>query len=297
MYSPIKDHESWWIERGAWFPIGVKEPTYRLRSPLDLGDPSTPFEALGLVHLENHQRTMTITWSLKGADGDSLLEALDFALVSNKRVRLRYFKEAWAGEVHPNGQAATERALRLQSLVNMPLVPSTIIERQSLNNLGRANPILALAKLEARELGNPLAIANRPLGQMGLFFKADREGDLRFLQIGQHSEAAQIFGEVWRLASIGSLCDGALDDSTYDRRVSQPYFEAIHARVPIHDHVLGFMDTGRYKMWLPYQRLLLPYGDSLACFTRVTQSIEIDFLGERIANFCVGQEVRPFGPD
>ena len=91
-------------------------------------------------------------------------------------------------------------------------------------------------------------------------------------------ETRERFGEATGRSAAGTPADSAFADSAYDRLVSTRYGDCLDQNAPLLEDIQAYVDMGAYAVWMPYRRLLLPTGDGIACFTKITEKIEIPFL-------------------
>lgn len=272
---PLSDRsttESWWVFESEFHPP--------LISPGRTFDPEIVFGELGMVCISRSTAEISLSWDVDGASSKSIAATLDYlsGLPEPTPVRLSYHKSGWMDERRYGPQSARARIEQIQQYAGIKLGHRTVIRRLEVDGIERAMPLLNKAWRIWGERHGESDLPGHPLKTKALFFSAARGSDLHFAHLGPQSVFARFVGPSYQ-DLVGQKANTTLADERYDNRVSAMYAEALNRGAPIYDHVLAQIDVGSRRVWRPYQRLLLPHGDWLACFVESTADLEIRFLG------------------
>jgi hypothetical protein len=261
----------WWLDRGKWYPTHGSEPFHQHNRQL-------PFDHLGLLQIAVRNQSVTISWDVDRVDEASLTSCLEFLAgrEPDTRVTLRFCKNAWAKETH-NPMAAIRRIEQIWRFRGIEFVAKTRIRQRELSEITRNSPLIAAAFKVWHFSGSSAALKADRIGSYGLYF-APRGDGLVFEQVGENSECRRVLGDEWKRSAVGTPADSAFADSTYDQRVSTRYQMCLDESVPVLEDIHGYVDLGAYAIWMPYQRVLLPTSEGIACFTKITEDIQIPFL-------------------
>ncbi len=198
-------------------------------------------EHFSAVKIDTAADATTLQWHMGSANWASLLYAVTFLRMLPPPYRMMYFNMGWIQESAPD---VTRLAARIEQLICKSDVHfSQRIYTHEENVDASAMPEAlrqALGKGDADD--EDCVICNVDL---------DRSAS-NVAQIGEKSLVASI----WGVSQVSFPC---LSGNSYDRVVSQSYFEAVKHNRPVHDHVLAVMvkPDGEHH-WMGYQRLIIP---------------------------------------
>lgn len=246
--------------------------------------PGAPPAAAETARLQATEGALELTWDVDRVDPASLRSALD-AFASKRhagdRITLRFLKLAWAEERYEDAQGALRRIEQIQSYRRIAILPATRIHRVPLSQVGLATPLLRHAHRTFQGSDWFDGLRKGPVARYGLFFQRSHDtGRLTFSQVGARSDCARMLGRGWQREAIGTACDSAFADRRFDQRISSSYGLSLASGEARLEHIVGLIDLGTRRIWLPYQRLLLPAGDRLACFTSVTRQLACPLVAQ-----------------
>jgi len=263
-------HGTWWIGGNDWFPASM----------LDERDPVSPYEIFGFVLLRTRPSHVTLAWHVDYSDDRSLANVMDYLgwLRPVRPVRLWFCKGGWVRELLPTPAAAVARIQALEAYRHVEVAEQTSLQPRSLTELVSADPLLQDAFTRWHAERDVWSWAESRTGRHGLIFQPEA-GVMRFAYVGPQSECRRMLGNSWRSQAVGSGCDEAFTDESFNSRTSVAFYEAHATGEPIFDHVLGHIEIGDRTIWLPYQRVTLPTPDGVAVFTKITPDIDISLFG------------------
>ena len=237
------------------------------------------------ISLQVVDHRVSLSWDVDAVEPEALSSArrlLASGRYGQRPVLLNFLKGAWAKECYEDTEKALQRIDEVQAFRGVSVLPVTRIQRLCLSDLPSCAPLLRLAFSMRDKSGWFERILRGPLSRQGLFFERSASSRaLTFTHVGAASECARMLGRAWRGRAVGTPFDSAFADTRFDRRVSSSYGLSMTSGEAVLEHVVGLIDMGSRRIWLPYQRLLLPDGDRLACFTVVTRHLACPFLGQR----------------
>lgn len=194
-----------------------------------------------LVKLETGNTGTRVNWVMFGANWSSLYFLQQFVVTCIAPVTLRYFNAGWFEEVVSTASEAADRieTLVLKSDVRFSQRVYLMDERPTAANV----PESLRAVLDAGNVSDELSITCKVDAEMGT---------TQVEQIGQES----LLGKVWGMVPISYP---AMSGHSYDRLVSQPYFEVVKSGAIHYDQVLAsmIMPNGE-QQWFGYHRVILP---------------------------------------
>lgn len=230
-----------------------------------------------LVKIEVTERQVSLRWQVDHVDPKSLAAAREFLASGrhgDRAVVLNFLKLGWAEERYASSAASLERIEQIQAYRDVALLPVTRIHRLSLSEVPTCAPLLRRAFATYGSSDWFDCLRDGPLSRYGLFFNRTNRSDApTFAHVGPSSALAHVLGQDWRRRAVGTPSDSAFTDRRFDRRVSSSYQLSLSSGEAFLDHIVGLVDMGPRHVWLPYQRLLLPDGDRLACFAKVSQNL------------------------
>lgn len=277
----LVDQQEWWVSDGYWYP-----PMQTHDAEFDL---DTVYGEMGVVRVRSGRRRLSLWWDIDNVDQTSLDCVLDYLKKFPKRgesvgaesvhpaeIRIHAFKVGWVWESLATPEEAVTRIEAFRALRGVAILPQTHVSTRVPIEADSGESIIPLASALFGRRDWYEKLRRCALADHALFFgRAGLSGQLQFLQVGRFSECARVLGEAWRHQAVGTAADLAFADHRFDHRVSRSYQEALTAGQPIFEHIVGLIDVGDRRIWLPYQRLLLPDGDRLACFTTITRKLSI----------------------
>ena len=263
-------HGTWWVGGGDWYPVSI----------LDERDPVSPYEIFGFVLLRTRPSHVTVTWNVDYSDSGSLATAMDYldGLRPRRPVRLWFSKGGWSRELLPSPAAAIARMQGLEAYRHVEVAQQTSLQARGLQALADADPLIRDAFRRWRAERDPWGWADSRTGRHGLIFRPEA-GEMRFTYVGPQSECRRLLGNSWRSRAVGSGCDDAFSDDSFNSRTSAAFYQAHESGQPIFDHVLAHIEIGDRAIWLPYQRVTLPTPDGVTVFTKITRNIDISLFG------------------
>lgn len=234
-----------WIKNGAICPRPTKPDGGAISDRKLLHE-------YNLVKLETGSTGTRVNWVMFGANWSSLYFLKEFIVTCVAPVTLRYFNAGWFEEVVSVASEAADRieTLVLKSDVRFSQRVYLTNERPSPSNV----PESLRAVLEAGNVSD----------EQSIMCKVDPEmGTSQVEQIGQDS----LLGKVWGLVPISYP---AMSGHSYDRLVSQPYFEVLRSGEMHYDQVLAsmIMPDGE-QQWFGYHRVIVPDFSAAARIRRV----------------------------
>jgi hypothetical protein len=204
-------------------------------------------EHFSAVKVETTATGTTMQWHMGSANWASLLYAVTFVRTLTAPYHIMYFNMGWIEETVPD---ATRLALRVEQLI----CKSDVHFSQ---------------RIYTQEEPTEMADLPKPLREA--LAKADADDDQNassVMQVGDKSLVASI----WGVSQVSFPC---LSGNSYDRVVSQSYFEAVRRNRPVYDHVLAVMvkPDGEHH-WMGYQRVIIPeLGNGLKRSVKVVSAL------------------------
>ncbi len=269
-----------WIDRGRLFPLDPIEARDNANHPFHPHALTFTYRDMRLVRVETRPGNLTLRWSVDYADPSSLASALDIVARHPVTVHLHYEKDAWAKETICTGRAAADRVCQIQTFRGQPGPPGMSMTRLDSGAATNCGLLIQMALSATRPRWDLSDLANnQALARRGLVFRGDREA-LYFQSVGPASALAGLVGDKAALDLVGNPCDLAFSDQSFDTAVTRSYYETMEEGVPRLEHAIGYVDTGPYAIWLPFQRYLMPLPTGLASFVEITRAVTVDFLGQ-----------------
>ena len=274
LLNPIDNVEAddWWLDQDGRFHVSL----------LPLDDLLWPYCVLGLLRYQVDGAWTKLTWDLERVDQKAFAQAqrLLAEMAPTQRVRLAFRKDAWAEERYRSPSAALRRIDQLSAFLadRVAVAPQTTIERQPIERLEGSHREIREAMQTWRGQSGTIDWTETASGRRGILLQ-DRGDSLVFRHIGTDSDISRMLGDHWRELAIDTPCDAAFDDTAFNRRVNASYRTAMVKQEPVYEHIMAHIERGDHAIWLPYQRLVLPVPEGVAVFTRITEDIDLAFLG------------------
>lgn len=198
-------------------------------------------EHFSAVKIDTAADCTTVQWHMGSANWASLLFAVTFLRTLSPPYRMLYFNMGWIHETVPD---VTRLAARIEQLI----CKSDVHFSQRIYTREEVIADAALPDVLSKSLNAGDADENNCVT-----CNVDLErNSSNVVQVGEKSLVASI----WGVSQVSFPC---LSGNSYDRVVSQSYFEAVKRNRPVYDHVLAVMvkPDGEHH-WLGYQRLIIP---------------------------------------
>jgi hypothetical protein len=198
-------------------------------------------EHFSAVKIDTTADGTTMQWHMGSANWASLLYAVTFVRTLSAPYRIMYFNMGWIEETISD---ATRLALRIEQLI----CKSDVHFSQRIYTQEESTEIGDLP----RNLGEALARGDVD-DEVSVICRVDLDRHASTVaQVGEKS----LIASIWGVSQVSFPC---LSGNSYDRVVSQSYFEAVQRNRPIYDHVLAVMvkPDGEHH-WMGYQRVILP---------------------------------------
>ena len=205
-----------------------------------------------MVKVESSPDGSRVQWNMGCANWSSLLFAINLISVCPAPVRLKYFNAGWFEE---SVDSSADAASRIESLV----FKSDVRFSQRVY-LTSDRPALASVPDSLREVLEVGEVSD----EQSILCKVDLDmGTTNVERIGEQS----LLGKVWGIVPISYP---AMSGHSYDRVVSEPYFDVLRSGKMHYDQVLASMimpDGERH--WFGYHRVILASASRNAGDSRV----------------------------
>ncbi len=199
------------------------------------------FQNTSFVKVELHDNYILVKWTLSAGNWSSLFYVMRWLQDLNGPVILQFFNSGWFREKHGSTEKAIERIDKLIANSDIRLSARTYIQP--------VNPSLSALPPRLRKAWD----AGRLPELQSVVCEVDHGfARSKVSYVGPESAIAK----VWGLSPVSYPCQNG---HSYDRVVSQPYFDVVKRNRPHHDHVLAAMAQPDGEVtWFSYQRLIVP---------------------------------------
>ena len=198
-------------------------------------------EQFSMVKVTSDEGGTSIRWSMGGANWSSLLFAVTFLHACVAPYKLIYLNMGWIEE---KVSSAEDAANRIESLIFKSDVHfSQRTYTKAFDPEKDGVPERLRIALDAGEVPEEESVTC--LVDLGKeVSNVERVG------------SKSVVGKIWGVSPVSFPC---LSGNTYDRIVSQSYFDALKTERPVYDHVLAVMvkPDGEHH-WVGYQRVIIP---------------------------------------
>ncbi len=246
------------------------------------------FGYLRMVELISTKHAVCLRWDVSKVSPSAMISAAHFIAKRSPgtQINLEYFWGAWNREIFLNTAQAIARITNLAAYRTViPFEQTKRLVRSFSTIMQDEGALLATTfrtwerKQTASSVTNPHTFG--ALAKYTLVFRYnEKQDDLFFGHIGNHSGAMRVFGSAWAETALGRRCDRSQPDFEYDSRACAAYRDVMIRGEPVLDHVRAVIRLeGRDPIWVPYRRLVLPARDRFgAPVCEIDQNLAIPFM-------------------
>lgn len=194
-----------------------------------------------LVKITVDPNKTTLKWVMFAANWSSLYFAVAWLNDIATPVTLCFFNSGWFEETHDNAEAARNRIEEL--------IPKSDVRFSTRTYTRSFDPALAKMPDMLSQAWKTGSIDSNQAVLCGI------DVERRLTQV-EYVGTDSALAKVWGISPVSYPC---LSGHSYDRIVSETYFEAARTGRPIYDHVLAAMThPGGDVHWFGYHRLVFP---------------------------------------
>lgn len=254
----------------------------------------------GMVIISLAGGELSIRWSVKDADDQSLESAIQFLTIRENlpAVQIEYLYGGWERRTAENAPAAAAMLRATRRLRAAEPIVRPFVKRMSLSALPDAQPTLqsgydAWRKTEgifSKSVDSPWL---RHLDRYLVFSPDPSTKQLVYRYLGSNAALIKVKGQRWAASVVGKSCGRALEGGPSASMLSEGYGEVLDLAVARFDHVRACIPRADGEIeWVPYQRLLLPVRSStgrpmLLCLSATTPEVSIP-VPVQIASNAIG---------
>ena len=211
-----------------------------------------------LVKIEIGPDGTTIRWVMFAANWTSLYFAMEWIGPFMGPFTLRFFNSGWFEETYEQTEDVRQRITKLISKSDIRFSSRTYIKA--------FDPVTYELPPLLQRMWDTGLIDDKSAVHCAI------DSERRLTQV-EHVGADSALAKVWGVAPVSYPC---LSGHSYDRIVSESYYEVVKTGRPIYDHVLAAMvHPGGEVHWFGYHRLVFPNSRKAGNLPQVTIACEV----------------------
>ncbi len=211
-----------------------------------------------MVKLEINNGHTTVKWVMFAANWSSLYFAAMWLEAVNGPVTLSFFNAGWFEEKHDTAAIAGARIEQLIPKSDVRFSTRTYTRSFDPNSVVVPDMLRSAWDAGSADSSQTVLCAIDP--------------ERKLTQV-EHVGANSALAKVWGISPVSFPC---LSGHSYDRIVSETYFEVIKTGKPVYDHVLAAMvHPGGDVRWFGYHRVVFPTQSKSKNFHMVAVACEL----------------------
>ncbi len=211
-----------------------------------------------LVKIEMGPDGMTIRWVMFAANWTSLYFAMQWIRPFTGPFTLCFFNSGWFEESFEESKDACSRIEKLIAKSDIRFSARTYTK--AFDPAGRKLPTLLQSMWDSGVISENNAV------------HCAIDAERRLTQV-EHVGSDSALAKVWGISPVSYPC---LSGHSYDRIVSECYYEVVKTGKPVYDHVLAAMvHPGGEVRWFGYHRLVFPNSLKVGNLPQVTVACEV----------------------